>query len=100
MLKDVCVAGLTLVWACQMCFARSEAREVVGYGSGDDLQQAIVAAKVDAALNAGGRATTQTEVNREKLVSDSGAVENEIHLLSHEIVALGNNAKSGLMSDD
>ena len=89
MLKDVCVAGLTLVWACQMCFARSEAREVVGYGSGDDLQQAIVAAKVDAALNAGGRATTQTEVNREKLVSDSGAVENEIHLLSHEIVETG-----------
>ena len=78
-----------LIGAFLIAHACADVCDVIGYGSGDDLQQAIVAAKVDAALNAGGRVTTQTEVDREKLVSDGGAVENEIHLLSHKIVETG-----------
>lgn len=67
----------------------AEIKEVTGYGSGDDLKQALVAAKVDAILNAGGKTSVESEAKREKLVQDGGKSENEACLVSYEVTEKG-----------
>jgi len=70
-------------------FANAEMQTVTGYGTGDDLSQAIVAAKVDAVLNAGGRTSVLSEAKQDQLIKDEGKSENEACLVSYEVVEKG-----------
>lgn len=78
--------GFSLI-ACAVAWAG--ANEFMGYGSGDDLQQALVAAKVDAIHNAGGKAEIIAEAKKDKLLADGGKSENEACLISYEITEKG-----------
>ena len=69
--------------------ANAEMRTVTGYGTGDNLAQAIVAAKVDAVLNAGGRTSVLSEAKQDQLIKDEGKSENEACLVSYEVVEKG-----------
>ncbi len=69
--------------------ANAEMRTVTGYGTGDNLAQAIVAAKVDAVLNAGGRTSVLSEAQQDQLIKDEGKSENEACLVSYEVVEKG-----------
>ena len=69
--------------------SNAEIRTVTGYGTGDNLSQAIVAAKVDAVLNAGGRTSVLSEANQDQLIKDEGKSENEACLVSYEVVEKG-----------
>ena len=70
-------------------FASAEMQTVTGYGTGDNLAQAIVAAKVDAILNAGGRTSVLSEAKQDQLIKDEGKSENEACLVSYEVVEKG-----------
>ena len=70
-------------------FSSAEMRTVTGYGTGDNLEQAIVAAKVDAVLNAGGRTSVLSEAKQDQLIKDEGKSENEACLVSYEVVEKG-----------
>ena len=78
--------GFSLI-ACVVAWAGTN--EFMGYGSGDDLQQALVAAKVDAIHNAGGKAEIIAEAQKDKLLADGGKSENEAYLISYEITEKG-----------
>ena len=67
----------------------ADVKETTGYGSGDDIKQALISAKVDAILNAGGKTSLETEARHDKLVQDGGKSENEACLLSYEITEKG-----------
>ena len=67
----------------------ADVKEVTGYGSGDDLNQALVAAKVDAVLNAGGRTTVASEAKKDQLLEDEGASQNDACLISYEVTEKG-----------
>ena len=69
--------------------ASAEIRTVTGYGTGDNLSQAIVAAKVDAVLNAGGRTSVLSEAREDQLIKDEGKSENEACLVSYEVLVIG-----------
>ena len=67
----------------------AEVKETTGYGSGDDLEQALVSAKVDAILNAGGKTSVKSEAHGDALVLDSGKSANEACLVSYEVTEKG-----------
>jgi len=81
--------GISLVVMLLSLVAFAETREVTGYGSGDDFGHALVAAKVDAILNAGGKTSVESVTQHEKLVRDGGASENEACLISYEVTEKG-----------
>lgn len=88
--KDATVRRLFCVFSLIACvFAWAGPNEFMGYGSGDDLQQALVAAKVDAIHNAGGKAEVFAEVQKDTLLADGGKSENEACLISYEITEKG-----------
>ena len=79
---------------CALCamvslYTKSEPRQTTGYGSGDNLEQAIVAAKVDAVLNAGGRTTVASEAKKDQLIKDEGTSQNDACLISYEVTEKG-----------
>lgn len=79
---------------CALCAmvslgAKAELRQAIGYGVGDDLEQAIVVAKADAILNVEGRTTVATEVANDRLVKDEGTSENDAYLISYEVIDKG-----------
>ena len=66
-----------LVFGLSAACGLAEIVETTGYGSGDDIAQAVVAAKVDAILNAGGRTSVSSEAKRDQLLKDEGESANE-----------------------
>ena len=64
-------------------------REAIGYGSGDDLVQAVAVAEGDAVLNAGGKASFIAEVQKDKLLTDTGFISNEVYLVSSTTIETG-----------
>lgn len=83
----VLCCGFSLI-ACAVAWAG--ANEFMGYGSGDNLQEALVAAKVNAIHNAGGNVEIVAEAQEDdKLLADGGKSENEACLISYEITEKG-----------
>lgn len=82
--RQFCMFILVVCALTRVC-----ADEVTGYGSGDDLQQALVAAKADAIHNAGGKAEILAEVRKDKLLTDGGKSENEACLIAYKITEKG-----------
>ena len=78
-----------LVFGLSAICGSAEIVETTGYGSGDDIAQALVAAKVDAILNAGGRTSVSSEAKRDQLLKDEGKSENEASLVSYEVTEKG-----------
>lgn len=71
-----------------LCYATT-GHEVIGYGSGDDLAQALLVAQGDAVLNAGGKTAVFIESASDKLISDKGISSNALFVASYKIIEKG-----------
>lgn len=89
MFENVRLVCMMLALACLICFAHAEVREAIGYGSGDNLEQAISVAQGDAVLNAGGKAVSETEVAKDKLLKDVVCFSNEVYLVDSTLIENG-----------
>ena len=64
-------------------------RQVIGYGSGDTLDQALFVAQGDAVLNSGAKTTVDIEAGDEKLLGDKGIASNVVFLSKYKILEKG-----------
>ena len=64
-------------------------RQVIGYGSGDTLEQALFVAQGDAVLNSGAKTTVDIEAGDEKLLGDKGIASNVVFLSEYKILEKG-----------
>lgn len=69
--------------------ADAEMRTVVGYGTGDTIGQALVMAKGDAVLNAGGKVASLEQVQGDVLVSDRGVSSNVLFVSEYRLLEKG-----------
>ena len=66
-----CLSFMIFLLCVAATFLNAAEREAIGYGSGDDLAQAVAVAEGDAVLNAGGKASFIAEVQKDKLLRDA-----------------------------
>ena len=64
-------------------------RQVIGYGSGDTLEQALFVAQGDAVLNSGAKTSVTVEINGESLLGDKGVASNVVFLSEYKILEKG-----------
>ena len=81
--------GLVLIGLCLIGQLRAGVKEAVGYGSGDDLEQALSVAQGDAVLNAGSKTVFESEALKDKLLKDVGYFSNEVYLVDSAVVEKG-----------
>ena len=67
----------------------AEPRQVTGYGSGDNLLQALVVAQGDAVLNAGARTTVEVKSSGDRLLSDVSTSSNALFMTEYKILEKG-----------
>lgn len=70
-------------------FACAAMRTVIGYGTGDTLEQALIMAQGDAVLNAGGKVTSVEKLQGDVLISDRGISSNELFVTEYKILEEG-----------
>ena len=70
-------------------FASAEMRTVIGYGTGDTLDQALIMAQSAAVLNAGGTVASTEQVQGDVLVSDKGVSSNVMFVSEYKILEKG-----------
>lgn len=68
---------------------RAQIIETIGYGTGDNIEQAIVAAQGDAVLNANAKAVFTTAADGKKLHNDIGVISNEMFLVESTLLERG-----------
>jgi hypothetical protein len=69
--------------------AFAAARQVIGYGSGDTLEQALFVAQGDAVLNSGAKTSVTVEIKGESLLGDKGVASNVVFLSEYKILEKG-----------